>query len=193
MMPTEEELKDPWLARQFLKNPKPVPQLLLKPPVPQSSSTTNSEWQEFKAEIRGQVASINKRLRALKKDQQKSNKLLRRVLTMLNENVRQQGQGNAEPRTPLTSSQPFDVNQNESDELKNAADDIAAGLQDEVLLDSDIGAAADIGVQAAMEFLTGEKVIDSHQAVEEDSNKVRTYFNFDSTIYQCMTKFFYLT
>ena len=129
------------------------------------------------------MASINKRLRALKNDQQKSNKLLRRVLTMLNENVRQRGQGNAEPRTPLTSSQPFDVNQNESDELKNEADDIAAGLQDEVLLDTDIGAVADIGVQAAMEFLTGEKVIDSHQAVEEDSNKVRTYFNFDSALY----------
>ena len=185
MMPTEEELKDPWVARLFLKNPKPVPQLLLKPPVPQSSSGTNSEWQEFKEEIRGQVDSINKSLRALKKDQQKSNKLLRRVLTMLTDNMRQQGQGKAEPGTPVTSSQPLDVPTHESDALKNASDDIATGLHDEVLIDSDIGAAADIGVQAAMEFLTGEKVIASHQPVEEESNKVSLYFKFESTIYRC--------
>ena len=133
------------------------------------------------------MVSINKSLRALKKDQHKANKLLRRVLTMLNENVRQQGQGNAEPRTPLTSSQPFDVSTHESDALKNASDDNAAGLQDEVLIDADIGAAADIGVQAAMEFLTGEKVIDSHQPDEEESLKVRTYFNCRSTIYRCIS------
>ena len=187
MMPTEEELKDPWLARLFQKNPKPVPQLLLTPPVPQARSSSNSEWQEFKEEIRGQVASINKSLRALKKDQEKSNKLLRRVLTVLTENVSQRGQGNAVPRTPLTSSKPFDVSTHELDALKHESDDNAAGLQDEVLIDADIGAAADIGVQAAMEFLTGEKVIDSHQPDEEESLKVRRYFNCRSTIYRCIS------
>ena len=172
MMPTEEELKDPWVARLFMKNPGPVPQLLLKPPVPQSRSATDSEWQEFKEEIRGQVASINKTLRSLKKDQERSNKLLRRVITMLTDNMTQHGQGKAEPGTPVTSSQPSAVPTQESDDLKNAFDDIATGLHDDVLIESDIGAAADIGVQAAMEFLTGDKVIASHQPVEEESNKV---------------------
>ena len=172
MMPTEEELKDPWVARLFMKNPGPVPQLLLKPPVPQSRSATDSEWQEFKEEIRGQVASINKSLWVLKKDQKKSNKLLRRVLKMLTDNMSQQGQGKAQPGTPVTSRQPMDVPTNESDALKTNFNDIATGLHDEVLIDSFIGAAADIGVQAAMEFLTGDKVIASHQPVEEESNKV---------------------
>ncbi|GMN55635.1 hypothetical protein TIFTF001_024745 [Ficus carica] len=53
LMPTEEELKDPWVARLYLKNPKVVPQL--PPPKtsdPRPSSDTNSEWQEFQKEIR---------------------------------------------------------------------------------------------------------------------------------------------
>ena len=94
-MPTEQELKEPWVAQLFLKNPKAVPQLLLKPAVPRSSSGTNSEWQEFKKEIPGQVDSISKSLQVLKKDQKKSNKLLRRVLKMLTENMSQQGQAKA--------------------------------------------------------------------------------------------------
>ncbi|GMN71007.1 hypothetical protein TIFTF001_053336, partial [Ficus carica] len=142
-----------------------------QPSVARSSSGTNSEWQEFKEEIRGQVDSINKSLRVLKKDQKKSNKLLRRVLKMLTDNMSQQGQGKAQPGTSVTSRQPMDVPTNESDALKTTSDDIATSLQDEVLIDSSIGAAADIGVQAAMEFLTGETVIVSHQHVEEESNK----------------------
>ena len=185
MIPTEEELKEPWVAQLFLKNPKAVPQLLLKPSVPRSSSGTNSEWQEFKEEIRAQVDSINKSLRVLKKDQKKSNKLLRRVLKMLTENMSQQGQGKAQPGTPVTSRQPMDVPTNESDALKTTSDDIATGLQDEVLIDSSIGAEADIGVQAAMEFLTGETVIVAHPHVEEESNKVSLYFKFESAIYRC--------
>ncbi|GMN63993.1 hypothetical protein TIFTF001_033053 [Ficus carica] len=54
LMPTEEELKNPWVARLYLKNPKAVPQL--PPPksyVPRSSIDTKSEWQEFQKEIQG--------------------------------------------------------------------------------------------------------------------------------------------
>ncbi|GMN60739.1 hypothetical protein TIFTF001_029838 [Ficus carica] len=112
IMPTEKELKDPWVAQLYLKNPKGVPQLLPKPYVPQPSSGTNSEWQEFKKEIRGQ------------------------------------GEGKAQPETLVTSRQTNDV-----------------------LIDSDIGAAADIGVQVAMEFLTADKAIVSHQFVKEESIK----------------------
>ncbi|GMN58101.1 hypothetical protein TIFTF001_027208 [Ficus carica] len=90
---------------------------------------------------------------------------------MLTDNMSQQGQGKAQPGTPVTSRQPMDVPTNESDALKTTSDDIATGLQDEVLIDSSIGAAADIGVQSAMEFLTSETVIISHQHVEEESNK----------------------
>ena len=118
------------------------------------------------------MASINKSLRALKKDQHRSNKLLRRVITMLTNNVTQQGQGKAEPGIPVTSSHPSAVPTHEADEVKNAFDDIATDLHDDVFIESDIGAAADIGVQAAMEFLTGDKVIASHQPVEEESNTV---------------------
>ncbi|GMN64856.1 hypothetical protein TIFTF001_033911 [Ficus carica] len=66
MMPTEEELKDPWVARLYLKNPKAVPQLPPKTSVPRPSYDTNSEWPEFQKEIRVQVASINKKLKDLK-------------------------------------------------------------------------------------------------------------------------------
>ncbi|GMN21259.1 hypothetical protein TIFTF001_050112 [Ficus carica] len=39
------------VAKLFSKNPKGVPQLLLKPSIPRLSFGTNSEWQEFKEEI----------------------------------------------------------------------------------------------------------------------------------------------
>ena len=159
MMPTEEELKDPWLAQLFLKNPKGVPQLLPKPSVPRPSAVPTAEWQEFKEEIRAQVNSINKSIRVLQRDQKKSNILLRRVINMLKDNVHQQGHGKAQPGTP--STQPINVPTNASDDMKTPSDDIEA--------------TADLGVQAAMEFLTGDKVVDSHQHVEEDSNKVSLY------------------
>ena len=74
---------------------------------------------------------------------------------------------------------------NESDALKTASHDIATSSQDELLIDSDLAAVADIGVQAAMEFFTGDKVIVPQQHVEEESNKVSLYFKFESTIYRC--------
>ncbi|GMN22109.1 hypothetical protein TIFTF001_050180 [Ficus carica] len=130
------------VAKLFSKNPKGVPQLLLKPSIPRPSFGTNSKWQEFKEEIRGQVDSIKKSLR-----------------------------GKAQLRTPVTSRQAINLPTNESDTLKTTSNDIAIGSQNEVLIESDIGAAADIGVQAAMEFLTGDKVIVSHQYIEDESNK----------------------
>ncbi|GMN35616.1 hypothetical protein TIFTF001_045036 [Ficus carica] len=60
MMPTEEELEDPWVARLYLKNPSVVPKLPPKTPAPPTSSDTNSEWREFQKEIRGEVVSIKK-------------------------------------------------------------------------------------------------------------------------------------
>ncbi|GMN69087.1 hypothetical protein TIFTF001_038138 [Ficus carica] len=52
IMPTEEELKDPWVAQLYSKNPKVVPQLPPKTYVPRPSSDTNSKWREFQKEIR---------------------------------------------------------------------------------------------------------------------------------------------
>ncbi|GMN32549.1 hypothetical protein TIFTF001_041751 [Ficus carica] len=52
-MPTEKELKNLWVARLYLKNPKVVPQLPpLKSSVPRPSTDTKSEWREFQKEIR---------------------------------------------------------------------------------------------------------------------------------------------
>ncbi|GMN34243.1 hypothetical protein TIFTF001_046788 [Ficus carica] len=48
LMPTEEELKKPWVTHLFLKNPNVLPQL--PPPkssVPRLSIDTNFKWQEF--------------------------------------------------------------------------------------------------------------------------------------------------
>ncbi|GMN69700.1 hypothetical protein TIFTF001_038747 [Ficus carica] len=44
LMPTEEELKNPWVALLFLKNPTVLPQLPpSKSSVPRPSTNTNSE------------------------------------------------------------------------------------------------------------------------------------------------------
>ncbi|GMN22300.1 hypothetical protein TIFTF001_045635 [Ficus carica] len=52
LMPTEEELKNPWVARLYSKNPTAVPQLPAhKSSVPRPSTDTNSEWREFQNEI----------------------------------------------------------------------------------------------------------------------------------------------
>ncbi|GMN49443.1 hypothetical protein TIFTF001_018598 [Ficus carica] len=109
MMPTEEELKDPWVARLYLKNPSVVPNLPPKTPAPPTSSDTNFEWREFQKEIRGEVVSIKKNLASLKKD--------------------------------------------------------------DVILDSALGPVADMGVQAAMEFFTANKVIVSREDVKAENNK----------------------
>ncbi|GMN69282.1 hypothetical protein TIFTF001_038329 [Ficus carica] len=107
LMPTEEELKNPWVARLYSKKPKAVPQL--PPPksyVPRPSTNTKFEWRDFQKEIRGQVASLNNKLEDLKKEQKTSN--------------------------------------------------LAEGSQNTT--SPDIGAVTDMGVQAAMEFLTADKI-----------------------------------
>ena len=64
----------------------------------------------------------------------------------------------------------MDVPTTKSDALHTGSDDMATGLHDEVLIETDIGSVADVGVQAAMEFLTGH--VGSQQHVEDQSNKV---------------------
>ncbi|GMN21260.1 hypothetical protein TIFTF001_050111 [Ficus carica] len=91
---------------------------------------------------------------------------------MLTDNMNQQGQGKAQLRTPVTSRQAINLPTNESDTLKTTSNDIATGSQNEVLIESDIGAAADIGVQAAMEFLTGDKEESTpHPKIEQKEDK----------------------
>ncbi|GMN36332.1 hypothetical protein TIFTF001_042417 [Ficus carica] len=118
MMPTEEELKDPWVARLYLKNPSVVPKLPPKTPAPPTSSDTNSEWREFQKEIRGEVVSIKKNLASIKMGQTKSNKLMRRVIKMLAANVSEKGQGEAHTSFHFSSSPETKVQMPESDALK---------------------------------------------------------------------------
>ncbi|GMN69116.1 hypothetical protein TIFTF001_038167 [Ficus carica] len=87
LTPTEEELKNPCVARLVLNLPQAQPQLPpSKSSFPRPSTDTNSEWREFQKEIRTEIAS-------LKKEQKHSNKLLRRVLKMLSANSNVKGQG----------------------------------------------------------------------------------------------------
>ncbi|GMN60031.1 hypothetical protein TIFTF001_029125 [Ficus carica] len=182
MMPTEEELKDPWVARLYLKNPSVVPKLPPKTPAPPTSSDTNSEWREFQKEIRGEVVSIKKEVVSIKKDlaslkkgQTKSNKLMRRVIKMLAANVSEKGQGkgqgDAHTSFHFSSSPETKVQTPESDALKSTPPHIGTASQYDVILDSDLGPVADMGVQAAMEFLTANKVIVSREDVKADNNK----------------------
>ncbi|GMN21674.1 hypothetical protein TIFTF001_040085 [Ficus carica] len=61
LTPTEEELKNPCVARLFLNLPKAQPQLPpSKSSFPRPSTDTNSEWREFQKEIRTKIASLNK-------------------------------------------------------------------------------------------------------------------------------------
>ncbi|GMN32007.1 hypothetical protein TIFTF001_048141 [Ficus carica] len=86
LTPTEEELKNPCIARLFLNLPQAQPQLPhSKSSFPRPSTNTNSEWPEFQKEIRTEIAS-------LKKEQKQSNKLLRRVLKILSANSNVKGQ-----------------------------------------------------------------------------------------------------
>ncbi|GMN25917.1 hypothetical protein TIFTF001_043946, partial [Ficus carica] len=159
LMPTEEELKNPWVAWLYLKNPKVVHQL--PPPkssVPRLSTDTKSEWQEFQKEIRGQVASLNNKLEDLKKEQMNSNKLLRMVLKMLSANMIEKGQGKAQTAPHVSNSREINAQRAESDVLQTTSPDICA--------------VVDMGVQAAMEFLTADKVnIKDHlEGNEEEAN-----------------------
>ncbi|GMN53257.1 hypothetical protein TIFTF001_022396 [Ficus carica] len=131
-------------------------------PPPKSSDTrpstdTKSEWREFQTEIRGQVASINKKLEDLKREQKQSNKLLRRLIKSLSTDKSEKGEGKAEPASPVSSGHEIDAERDELDAMKTTS--------------PDIGSVADIGVQAAMEFLTADKVIVSHQDAENDRNQ----------------------
>ncbi|GMN62588.1 hypothetical protein TIFTF001_031671 [Ficus carica] len=158
LLPTEEELNNPWIARLFLKSPTAT--ALLPPPkssVTRPSTDTKSEWREFQTEIRGQVASLNKKLEDLKREQKQSNKLLRRLIKLLSANKSEKGEGKAEPAPPLSSGHEINAERDELDAIKT--------------ISPDIGSVADIGVQAAMEFLTADKVIVSHQDAENDRNK----------------------
>ena len=67
--------------------------------------------------------------------------------------------------------------------MKTTSNDLGIGSQDDVFIDSDIGVVADMGVQAAMEFLTADKVIVSHEDVKEEKNKIILYFKIEYTIY----------
>ncbi|GMN39685.1 hypothetical protein TIFTF001_008906 [Ficus carica] len=125
----------------------------------------------FTAVGENQVDSMNKKLEDLKKGQKNSTKLLRRVLKLLSDNMNEKGQGKAHTAYHVSSRQKINVQTYESDALKTTSNDLGSGSQDDVFVDFDIGAVADMGVQAAMEFLTVDKVIVSHENVEEENNK----------------------
>ncbi|GMN70495.1 hypothetical protein TIFTF001_039539 [Ficus carica] len=85
--------------------------------------------------------------------------------------IRGQGQGKAHTVYHVSSRQKINVPTDESDALKTTSNDLGSGSQDDVFINSDIGAVADMGVQTAMEFLTADKVIVSHKDVEQENNK----------------------
>ena len=152
---------NPWVSRLFSKDQPALPQL--PPPkssVPRQSTDTNSEWREFQTEIRGQVASLNKKLEGLRREQKRSNKLLRRVLQLLYANISEKGEGKAEEAPPDIGTHEINAEMAELDAMKTTS--------------PDIGSVADIGVQAAMEFLTADKVIVYNEDAENDTNQVIT-------------------
>ncbi|GMN69088.1 hypothetical protein TIFTF001_038137 [Ficus carica] len=71
--------------------------------------------------------------------------------------MNEKGQGMAHTAYHVSSRQKINVQTDESDALKTTSNDLGSGSQDDVFIDFDIGAIADIGVQAAMEFLTVDK------------------------------------
>ncbi|GMN39675.1 hypothetical protein TIFTF001_008907 [Ficus carica] len=77
---------------------------------------------------------------------------------MLSANMIEKVQGKAHTAPHVTSSQKFNVQRAKSDVLQTTSPDISA--------------VADMGVQAAMEFLTADKVIVSHKDAENEKNKV---------------------
>ncbi|GMN45108.1 hypothetical protein TIFTF001_014304 [Ficus carica] len=90
---------------------------------------------------------------------------------MLSANMIEKGQGKAYTAHHVSSSQNINVQTAESDALKTTSPDIGTGSQDDVFIDSDIYAVADMGVQTAMEFLTADKVIVSHEDADDEKNK----------------------
>ncbi|GMN62599.1 hypothetical protein TIFTF001_031670 [Ficus carica] len=94
---------------------------------------------------------------------------------MLAANVSEKGQGKGQGEAHTSfhfSSSPKTIVQTpESDALKTTPPHIGTGSQDDVILDSTLGTVADMGVQAAMEFLTANKVIVSREDVKAENNK----------------------
>ncbi|GMN27798.1 hypothetical protein TIFTF001_041080 [Ficus carica] len=128
-----------------------------KSSVTRPNTDTKSEWREFQTEIRGQVASLNKKLEDLKREHKQSNKLLRRLIKSLSADKSEKGEGKAEPALPVSNGHEINAERDELDAMMTTS--------------PDIGSMADIGVQAAMEFLTADKVIVSHQDAENDRNQ----------------------
>ncbi|GMN20625.1 hypothetical protein TIFTF001_047140 [Ficus carica] len=133
LLPTEEELNNPWIACLFSKSPTAT--FLL--PHPKSSVTR---------------PSIDT------KEQKQSNKLLRRLIKLLSANKSEKGEGKAKSAPPVSSGHEINAERDELDAMKTTS--------------PDIGSVADIGVQAAMEFLTADEVIVSHEDAENDRNQV---------------------
>ncbi|GMN61111.1 hypothetical protein TIFTF001_030198 [Ficus carica] len=80
--------------------------------------------------------------------------------------MNEKGQGKAHTACHISSRQKINVQTDESDALKTTSNDLGSGSQDDVFIDSDIGAVVDMGVQVAMEFLTA-----SQEDVEKEKNK----------------------
>ncbi|GMN67357.1 hypothetical protein TIFTF001_036418 [Ficus carica] len=76
---------------------------------------------------------------------------------MLSANIIEKGEGKAEPALPVSSIHEINAERVELDAMKTTS--------------PDIGSVAHIGVQTAMEFLTADKVILSHEDAENDMNQ----------------------
>lgn len=77
---------------------------------------------------------------------------------MLAANIPEKGQGVAQVPPPVSSSHEINVHRAEPESFRTPS--------------PDIGAVADIGVQAAMEFLTTDKVVDFNERPDTNKNKV---------------------
>ena len=78
---------------------------------------------------------------------------------MLSANISEKGECKAEEAPPDSGIHEISAERAELDAMKTSS--------------PDIGSVADIGVQAAMEFLTTDKVIVSHEDAENDMKQVK--------------------
>ncbi|GMN64720.1 hypothetical protein TIFTF001_033807 [Ficus carica] len=83
-------------------------------------------------------------------------KLLRRVLKLLS-NMNDNVEGKPPTAYHVSSRHKMNVQTDDSDALKTDSNDLGSSSQDDVLIDSDIGAVVDMGVKAAMEFFNADK------------------------------------
>ncbi|GMN45098.1 hypothetical protein TIFTF001_014288 [Ficus carica] len=89
---------------------------------------------------------------------------------MLSANIIEKGEEKgAEPAPPVSSIHEINAERAELDAMKTTS--------------PDIGSVVDIGVQAAMEFLTADKVIVSHEDTENNMNQVNLYVKIESASY----------